>query len=134
MNVKIHLFSIRLCVLNRTTVQQKMRCCLSTFIALNSRLWLDIISYNMNKIFPKYCSNVVNNFLKHYLSYNLNNIYSKYSSMLRMIFSKILNRFFLGTEASKIIVCIEKCFKQKLCKIKFPTKNSIGLCVYLSQE
>ncbi len=42
--------------------------------------------------------------------------------------------FFLGLKASKIIDYIEKCFKQKLYKIKFPTKNSMGPYLYLPQE
>ncbi len=42
--------------------------------------------------------------------------------------------FFLGLEPSKVIDCIEKCFKQKLYKIKFPTKNLMVVFVYLPEE
>ncbi len=47
---------------------------------------------------------------------------------------ELQNRFFLGLKASKIIDCIEKWFKQKLYKIKFPTKNSMSACLYLPQK
>ncbi len=47
---------------------------------------------------------------------------------------ELKSRFFLRLKASKIIDCIEKCFNQKLYKIKFQTKNSTGECFYLSQE
>ncbi len=40
----------------------------------------------------------------------------------------------LGLDAAKITDYIEKLFKQKLFKIKFPTKNSEGAHVYLPQE
>ncbi len=47
---------------------------------------------------------------------------------------ELKSRFFLGLKASKIIDCIEKCYKQKLHKIKFPTKNSESAYLYLPQE
>ncbi len=43
------------------------------------------------------------------------------------------SRFTLGLNASKSTDCIEKCFKQKLYKIKFPLKNSVGAYVYFPQ-
>ncbi len=43
------------------------------------------------------------------------------------------NRFTLGLNTAKSADCIEKCFKQKLYKIKFPTKNLVVACVYLHQ-
>ncbi len=36
--------------------------------------------------------------------------------------------------AAKSADCIDKCFEQKLYKIKFPTKNSEGARLYLLQE
>ncbi len=35
------------------------------------------------------------------------------------------SRFTLGLNAAKSTNCSEKCFKQKLYKIKFPMKNSV---------
>ncbi len=40
----------------------------------------------------------------------------------------------LGLNAAKIIDYIEKCFKRKLRRIKFPTKNSVDADLYLPQE
>ncbi len=40
----------------------------------------------------------------------------------------------LGLNATKIIDYIEKCFKRKLRKIKFPAKNSAEADLYLPQE
>ncbi len=40
----------------------------------------------------------------------------------------------LGLNAAKIIDYIEKCFKWKLCGIKFPAKNSVEAGLYLPQE
>ncbi len=40
----------------------------------------------------------------------------------------------LGLNVAKIIDYIEKCFKQKLYKIKFPIKNSVGACFYLPKK
>ncbi len=37
---------------------------------------------------------------------------------------ELKSTFFLGLKASKIIDCIEKCFKQKLYKIQFETKKN----------
>ncbi len=47
---------------------------------------------------------------------------------------ELKSKLFLGLKASKIIDCIDNCFKQKLYKIKFPTKNSTGACLYLPSE
>ncbi len=47
---------------------------------------------------------------------------------------ELKSRFFLQLKGSKIIDCIEKCFEQKLYKIKFPTNNSMGPCLYLPQK
>ncbi len=44
------------------------------------------------------------------------------------------SRFTFGLNAAKSTYCIEKCFKQKLYKIKFPTKNSVGASLYLPLE
>ncbi len=44
------------------------------------------------------------------------------------------NRFTLWLNAAKYTDYIEKCFKQKLQRIKFPTKNSVGAYLYLTQE
>ncbi len=44
------------------------------------------------------------------------------------------NRFTLGLDTAKITNVIEKYFKRKLLRIKFPTKNSAGAHVYLSQK
>ncbi len=40
----------------------------------------------------------------------------------------------LGLNAAKIIDYIEKCFKRKLRRIKFPAKNSVEADLSLSQE
>ncbi len=40
----------------------------------------------------------------------------------------------LGLNAAKSTDCTEKCFKQKLYKIKFLKKILIGACPYLSQK
>ncbi len=40
------------------------------------------------------------------------------------------SRFTLGLNAAKSTDCIEKCFKQKSYKIKFPTKLSVGAYIY----
>ncbi len=42
--------------------------------------------------------------------------------------------FSLGLNAVKSINYIEKYFNQKLSKIKFPTKNSVGAYLHLPQE
>ncbi len=44
------------------------------------------------------------------------------------------SRFTLALNTAKNIDYIEKCFKQKLNKIKFPAKNSLDAYLYLSQE
>ncbi len=44
------------------------------------------------------------------------------------------NKFTLGLDAAKINNYIEKGFKHKLLRIKFPTKNSAGARVYFPQE
>ncbi len=40
----------------------------------------------------------------------------------------------LGLNAAKIIDYIEKYFKRKLCRIKFPAKNSVEADFYLPLE
>ncbi len=40
----------------------------------------------------------------------------------------------LGLNAVKIIDYIQKCFEQKLRRIKFPAKNSVEAYLYLPQE
>ncbi len=40
----------------------------------------------------------------------------------------------LGLNATKIIDYIEKCFKRKLRRIKFPAKKSVEADLYLPQE
>ncbi len=42
------------------------------------------------------------------------------------------SRITLGFDADKSIDYIEKCFKQKLSKIKFPTKNSVVTHISIS--
>ncbi len=42
--------------------------------------------------------------------------------------------FTLGLNAAKSTNYIEKCFKQKLLRIKFPIKNSTEAYLYLPQE
>ncbi len=44
------------------------------------------------------------------------------------------SRFILGLNAAKSTNFIEKCFKLKLYKIKFSTKNLLGAGLYLPQE
>ncbi len=48
------------------------------------------------------------------------------------------SRFTLGTKVAKNTDYSKKkkkkCFKQKLFRIKFPTKNSVDTCLYLPQE
>ncbi len=44
-----------------------------------------------------------------------------------------MRKFTLGLNAAKSTNYIEKYFKQKLCKIIFPTKNSMDAYVYRSQ-
>ncbi len=45
---------------------------------------------------------------------------------------KVYSHF--GQNTAKIFNYIEKCFKQKLSKIKFYTKNSLDVNLYLPQE
>ncbi len=44
------------------------------------------------------------------------------------------SRFNLGLNAAKNADYIEKCVKQKFRTVKFPTKNSVVLHIYLSLE
>ncbi len=44
------------------------------------------------------------------------------------------SKFTLGLNAAKNTNFIKKGFKWKLFRIQFPTKNSVGAYVYLSQE
>ncbi len=45
-----------------------------------------------------------------------------------------MKKLTLGLNAAKNIDYIEKCFKQKLRRIKFPIRDSEDVCFYLSQE
>ncbi len=49
-------------------------------------------------------------------------------------FTEIRNLVHLGLNAAKSTDYIEKCFSQKLFKIKFPTKNTVNAYLYLYQE
>ncbi len=57
-----------------------------------------------------------------------------------VIFEKILycieieKHVHLGPDAVNNTNYIKKCFKQKLCRVKFLAKNSVDTCVYLLQE
>ncbi len=42
-----------------------------------------------------------------------------------------MRKFTSGLNAAKNTEYIEKCFEQKLFRIKFPTKKSVGAYVYL---
>ncbi len=42
-----------------------------------------------------------------------------------------MRKFILGLNVAKNISYIEKCYKQKLHRIKYPTKNSVDVCLYL---
>ncbi len=44
------------------------------------------------------------------------------------------SRFTLGLNVAKNVGYIEKWLKRNLCKIKFPTKNSVEVNLYLPQE
>ncbi len=44
------------------------------------------------------------------------------------------SRFALGQDSAKNIDYIEKSFKQKSFRIKFPTKNSLDIYLYLPEE
>ncbi len=44
------------------------------------------------------------------------------------------NKFTLGLKTARNTNYIKNCFKQKLLRLKFPTKNSVDAYLYLSQE